>query len=130
MAGLSAGAALSRAARAALETLDISGGVHEAMPERAAFPHAAVEAGPETDWGHKTGDGREARIAVTIADKGPTAERLHALMAAAEAAVLEIGDVPGWSLVTLRFVRNRVARGRDGTWTGLLEFRARMLADD
>lgn len=122
-------AALAEAAIAALETLDIQGGVHDAVPERAAYPHAIVGTGPETDWGHKSGAGREVRIAVTIADKGRSAARLNGLMTAAEGAVLAIKAVPGWSLVSLRFVRSRVARDQGGAWVGLIEFRARMLAE-
>ena len=122
-------AALAEAVIAALDALAIQGGVHDAAPERAAYPHAIVEAGPESDWGHKSGAGREIRIAVTIADKGRSAARLHGLMTSAEAAVLAVDAVPGWSLVSLRLVRSRVARDRDGTWVGLIEFRARMLAE-
>ncbi|WP_158703042.1 tail completion protein gp17 [Allosphingosinicella vermicomposti] len=121
-------AVLTEAVIAALEKLDIPGGVHDAAPERAAYPHAFVDIGPVSDWGNKSGAGREARIAVTIADKGRSAARLHGLMNEAEGAVSAVGAVSGWSLVSLRFLRSRVARDRDGRWAGVIEFRARMLA--
>jgi hypothetical protein len=33
-------------------------------------PYAIVETGPEIDWSHKSGAGRELRLAVTLRDKG------------------------------------------------------------
>ena len=46
-----------------LATLDL-GAVYPGPPLQAAFPHAVVECGAETDWGHKSGRGRELRLAV------------------------------------------------------------------
>lgn len=70
-----AGEALTAAATARLKPLASLAGVHEAAPIQAARPYATVEAGPETDWSHKTGLGREVRLAVTIRDaaSGPSA---------------------------------------------------------
>ncbi len=126
-----AGAALRAAAIEALESLDL-GGVYPGPPLQAAFPYATVECGPESDWGHKSGRGRELRLAVTLRDSGERPERAQAFAEVAEAA-LEAGlDVEGWRLVTLALVRARtVAEGRGGAmgWAVAIDYRARMLAE-
>jgi hypothetical protein len=142
-----AGAGAVLAARAAAALGAIEGlGVYCAPPIRAAAPYALVEAGPESDWGHKSGTGRELRLAVTLHDRGERTERLRALAAAAEAAVAglagtqggwapggaEGGAEGGWRLVTLVFVRGRMVAARvpgvDALNAYVVEFRARMLA--
>ena len=130
-AAVSAGTALRSAAIEVLEALEL-GGVYPGPPLQAAFPHAIVECGPETDWGHKSGRGRELRLAVTLRDAGERPERAQAFAEVAEAAIEAGLDVEGWRLVTLAMVRSRtVAEGRGGRggWAVMLEFRARMLAE-
>lgn len=126
-----AAAALRAAAIESLESLEL-GGVYPGPPLQAAFPHALVECGPETDWGHKNGRGREVRLALTLRDRGERPERAQAFAEVAEAA-LEAGlYVEGWRLVTLALLRRRtVADGRGGAmgWAVTIDFRARMLAD-
>lgn len=123
---MSAGDALQSAAVAALR--GIGGlGVCEGPPVQAAFPHALVEVSPESDWSHKSGEGREVRLAAILRDKGESPARLKALMEAAETAIGGIDAGPGWQLVTLRFVRSRSSRDQKGIWTGVIEYRARVL---
>lgn len=126
-----AGAALRAAAIETLKSLEL-GGVYPGPPLQAAFPHALVECGPETDWGHKSGRGRELRLAVTLRDSGERPERAQAFAEVAEAA-LEAGlEVEGWRLVTLALVRARtVAEGRGGRmgWAVALDYRARLLEE-
>ena len=123
--------ALLAVAKAALASLD-GVRVYDGPPVRASVPYAVVEIGPETDWGHKSGIGREGRLAVTLRDKSETPARLRRLMGEAEGAIAGIGAVTGWSLVTLHYLRGRVVR--EGTsnapqaWAGVIEFRVRMLA--
>lgn len=129
-----AGEALIPAVAAALARVGAAGGVHDGAPLQAAFPHLVVEVGPETDWGHKSGEGRELRLAVTVRDHGERPARLRRLMGEAVAALGDVGaGVPGWQIVTLRFLRSRIVRelrGSEGlpVWAGVIEFRARMLA--
>lgn len=126
-----AGAALRTAAIETLEALDL-GGVYPGPPLQAAFPHALVECGPETDWGHKSGRGREIRLAVILKDSGERPDRAQAFAEVAEAA-LEAGlEIEGWRLVTLVLVRTRtLAEGRGGRmgWAVALDYRARLLAE-
>ncbi len=125
---------LQTAAIAALQGADGIGGVYDGSPLQAAFPYAVVECGPESDWSHKSGSGREVRLAVTIRDEGERPARLQRLMGDAEAAIYGLGGIEGWRIVSLHFVRSqglRETRGSDasgiGRWAGVIEFRARML---
>ena len=126
---MSAGAALQAAALAALAAVE-GLGRYELAPVQAALPYATIETGPESDWGHKSGAGRELRLAATLRDAGERPERLRRLMAAVEVALAGLErDLPGWRLVTMMFVRSRLVRERSGQWAGVVEFRARMLAE-
>lgn len=125
-----AGAKLQAEAIAALSALGL-GGVYPGRPLQAVFPYAAVECGAEADWGHKSGRGRELRLAVTVADAGERPDRAQAFAAAAETALEAELEVEGWTLVTLVLLRCRtVATGRGGGagWAVTLDYRARMLA--
>ncbi|HEX8124632.1 MAG TPA: DUF3168 domain-containing protein [Allosphingosinicella sp.] len=126
-----AGTALKAAAIEALESLEL-GGVYPGPPLQAAHPHAVVECGPELDWGHKSGRGRELRLAVTVRDLGERPDRAQAFADVAEAAVEAGLEVEGWRLVSLALVRRRtVAEGRGGRagWAAAIDWRARMLAE-
>jgi hypothetical protein len=128
---MSAGSALRDSAIEALAALEL-GGVYPGPPLQAAFPHAIVECGPETDWGHKSGRGRELRLGVTLRDSGERPERAQAFADVVEAAIGAGLDVEGWRLVNLVLLRRRtVAEGRGGGagWAVTVDFRARMLAE-
>ncbi|HYG48105.1 MAG TPA: DUF3168 domain-containing protein [Allosphingosinicella sp.] len=128
---MSAGGALRSAAIEVLDSLEL-GGVYPGPPLQAAFPHAIVECGAETDWGHKGGRGRELRLAVTFRDAGERPDRAQAFADVAEAAIEAGLDVEGWRLVTLAMLRRRtVAEGRGGGagWAVAIDYRARMLAE-
>ncbi len=126
-----AGAALRAAAIETVEALDL-GGVYPGPPLQAAFPHAVVECGPEADWGHKSGRGREVRLAVILRDSGERPERAQAFAEVVESAIAAGLVVEGWRLVTLVMLRSRtVAEGRGGKagWAVAIDYRARMLAE-
>ncbi|HET9640611.1 MAG TPA: DUF3168 domain-containing protein [Allosphingosinicella sp.] len=126
-----AGAALGAAAIEALEALGL-GGIYPGPPLQAAYPYAVVECGPETDWGHKSGSGRELRLAVILRDSGERPERAQAFADVVESALAAGLDVEGWRLVTLALVRRRtLAEGRGGRagWAVAIDYRARMLAE-
>ena len=126
-----AGSALGAAAIEALAALEL-GGVYPGPPLQAAYPHAVVECGAETDWGHKGGRGRELRLAVTLRDSGERPERAQAFADVVESTVEAGLDVEGWRLVTLALVRRRtVSEGRGGKagWAVEIDWRARMLAE-
>ena len=126
-----AGEALAAAAAAALRGIE-GVGIFDSPPLQAALPWAAVEAGTESDWGHKSGAGRELRLAVTIRDRGESGARIGRLAGAAETALAGLAAVPNWQLVTLVLVRSKILPPRRGgaeaEWIALLEYRARLLA--
>ncbi len=125
-----AGAALRAAAIEALEAL---GGVYPGPPLQAAFPYLLVEAGAESDWGHKSGQGREVRLAVTVRDAGEEPDRAQALALAAETALGAPLEVEGWRVVTFVLLRLRAVatgRGNQAGWAATLDYRARMLAEE
>ena len=122
--------ALAGAAMAALDAVAELNGAYEGAPLQAAFPHAIVEAGPERDWSHKSGEGRELRLAVTLRDKGERPARIRRLADMAEAA---LGGMPvaldGWRLVTFVVLRSHLLRSNDAAWSAVIEYRARMLKE-
>jgi hypothetical protein len=123
---MSAGGALQTAIAGALNLVEGLSGVFDGPPARASFPYVTVDATTETDWGHKSADGREVMVAITIWDDQPV--RLHDFADAVEAALGDLPDVEGWQLVTIRLVRRRVLRDVTGPWAAAIDFRARMLA--
>jgi hypothetical protein len=123
-----AGQVLAEAVIAALRTLEGLNGVYDGPPLSAAFPYAVVAAGPESDWSHKSGEGRELRLSIQVYDKGERAGRLRALVAEIEAVVMQTGpELAGWRLVTLIFVREAMLRSTGAAWTAAVDYRARLL---
>lgn len=128
--GPGAGEALAAAAIEALRGVAGLNAVHEGEPLQASCPFASVEAGPEADWSHKSGEGRELRLAVTIRDKGERPARLRTLLSEVEAALDGGLAVPsGWRVVTMVFRRARLVQARAGEWAGVIEYRVRLLAE-
>ena len=123
---MSAGGALQTKIAAALNALADLTGVFDGPPARAAYPYAAVDATTETDWGHKSGSGREVMVAITLWDDQPV--RLHGLADEVEQAFQSLPDPDGWELVNLQLLRRRVLRDVAGPWAAAIDFRARMLA--
>jgi len=124
---VSAGGALQAAVATALLAEPQLTGVYDGPPARAAFPYVVVDGGTEVDWSHKTGRGREVLLAVTLWDEQPA--RLHALADAVEALVAATGQVAGWALSSVTFLRRRIVRDVAGPWAAAIDFRARLLAD-
>jgi hypothetical protein len=123
-----AGQILAETVLVALRMLEGLNGVYDGPPLSAAFPYAVIEAGPERDWSHKSGEGRELRLSVQVHDKGERPARLRALVAEIEAMVRQTGpELAGWRLVTLVFVRETMLRSSGATWTAAIDYRARLL---
>ncbi|MEA3061857.1 MAG: hypothetical protein QOJ94_1638 [Sphingomonadales bacterium] len=127
---MSASEALQSALAAALRT-GTALAIYDAPPTQAVFPYALVECGFESDWGHKSGKGREVRVAVTVRDSGERPVRLHGLMDQIEAVLEAPPAAEGWQIVTFAWQRSLSLReGRSPgpvEWTGVAEYRARML---
>jgi hypothetical protein len=123
---MSAGGALQSAIAGALNAVDGLTGVFDGPPARAAYPYVALDATTETDWGHKTGVGREVMVAITVWDDQPV--RLHDLADGVETAVAALPPIQAWQLVTMELIRRRIVRDVAGPWAAAIDFRAHMLA--
>jgi hypothetical protein len=124
----SASEALAEAAMAALNAVDGLNHVYDGPPLTGAVPYARIEAGPESDWSHKSGVGRELRLAILLHDLGERPARLRALIGAAEAAAGGIEpELDGWRLVNLVFLRSALLRDKGAAWAAAIEYRARLL---
>ena len=123
---MSAGGALQSAMADALATEARLTGVFDGPPARAAFPYAVIDAGSESDWSHKSGEGREVLIALTIWDEEPA--RLAELADAVEALAARVSEIGGWQLTSFRLLRRRTGRDVAGPWATAIDFRARLLA--
>ena len=123
---MSAGGALQSALATALSNVQDLTGVFDGPPARASYPYVALDATTETDWGHKSANGREVLVAITVWDDQPV--RLHAIADEVETYLEELPPTDGWELVTMRLVRRRVIRDVAGPWAAAIDYRARMLA--
>ena len=123
---MSAGGALQTAIASSLQAVSDLTGVFDGPPARATFPYATVDATTETDWGHKSGAGREVLVGITVWDDQPV--RLHDLADRVEQSMQALPDAAEWDLVNLQLVRRRVVRNVSGPWAAAIDFRARMLA--
>jgi hypothetical protein len=122
---VSAGGTLSAAVVASLSDAGLAG-VYDGPPARPVYPYAAIDAGAEIDWSHKTATGREVSVAVTVWDDQPV--RLRELADVVEQRIAGVELSGDWQLVSLRFLRRRVIRDVAGPWAAAIDFRARMLA--
>ena len=123
---MSAGAALQTAIARSLGMIKGLMGVFDGPPARASYPYVALDATTETDWSHKSGNGREVLVAVTLWDDQPV--RLHAFADLVEAGLQDLDILDAWQLVTMQLVRRRIVRDVAGPWAAAIDFRARMLA--
>jgi hypothetical protein len=124
---MSAGSAIQAAIVAALGPIEPLTGIYDGPPARAPFPYLVVDAGSEGDWSHKSGQGREVLVSLTIWDDQPA--RLHGLGDAVEVAMQGLGQPSGWQLVSLRPIRRRTVRDVAGPWASAIDYRGRLLAD-
>ncbi len=123
---MSAGGALQTALTGALGGEARLTGIYDGPPARAAFPYAVIDAGNESDWSHKNGEGREVLVALTVWDEEPV--RLAELADAVERLAAGVNATDGWQLVSMRLLRRRTVRDVAGPWAAVVDFRARMLA--
>ena len=123
---MSAGGAIQAALADALASEGRMTGIYDGPPARAGFPYAVIDAGSESDWSHKNGEGREVLVALTIWDEEPA--RLAELADASETLARGVAIAGGWQLVSMRLMRRRTVRDVAGPWATAIDFRARLLA--
>lgn len=123
---MNAGSALQSALAQVLTVEARLSGIYDGPPARAPFPYAVIDAGSESNWGHKSGEGREVLAALTIWDEEPV--RLAELADAIERLAGQVVVTDGWSLVSMCLLRRRTVRDVAGPWATAIDFRARLLA--
>jgi hypothetical protein len=125
-----AAGALATALAAALREVRGLSQVADGAPVRSADACATIELGPETDWSHKSGEGRELRVALLVRCGGEAPGRARVLLERVRAAAGAVGpELVGWRLVTLAPMRARVVREPGPAWLGMAEYRARLLRE-
>ncbi|MDR7102810.1 DUF3168 domain-containing protein [Croceicoccus sp. BE223] len=104
--------------------------ISEEVPLRASLPWLAIVASASADWSHKTGMGREVRIAVELQARGDDPETAAALVANLEAAILALPPrQPSFRIASIQFLRARTEQRGGTTRAVLLEYRFRVLAN-
>lgn len=124
---MSLGSALQAAVAQELGQIAGHNGVFDGPPARAPFPYVVIDTGTEADWSHKSGEGREVLLGLTIWDDQPS--RLRALADEVEHRVSNVEIGGPQQLVSLRFLRRRMIRDVAGPWAATVDFRARLLAN-
>lgn len=103
--------------------------ISEEAPLRTSLPWLAIVASASADWSHKTGEGREVRVAVELQVRGDDPATAATLVRDIEAAIVSLPpDQPTFRVVGIQFLRARTEQ-RGGTVRAvLLEYRFRLLA--
>ena len=103
--------------------------VSEEAPLRASPPWLGIVASASGDFGHKTGVGREVRVALELQVMGDDPAAAADLVAAIEARIVALPpDHPSFRVASIAFVRARAEQRGEAQRAILLEYRARLLA--
>lgn len=103
--------------------------ITEEAPLRASPPWLGIVASVSTDFGHKTGTGREVRVALELQTLGDDASGTADLVAAIEARIVTLPpDQPDFRIASLTFLRARAEQRGEARRGVLLEYRARLIA--
>lgn len=106
-------------------------GVFEGPAVKASEPYAEIGELLSTDWGTKDLAGRELRSAIIIRDRTDSPARLHALAAAADAAMATVPrEIGGWRIASLVLLRTRIIRTAPGLWAAMVEHQIRLIQAD
>ncbi|WP_010184824.1 tail completion protein gp17 [Sphingomonas sp. PAMC 26605] len=128
---MSAESVVQAAALSALRGVGGLNGVYLGTPVKATPPYALLGELLSGDWSVKDRAGRELRLLVTVRDAGEAPTRIHSLSAAVGAAIEALPrDLDGWRLVSVALLRARIGGGAAGAWSGSLEYRMRVLAEE
>ena len=101
----------------------------EEAPLRTSPPWLGIVASASTDFGHKTGIGREVRVALELQTLGDDACGTADLIAAVEARSANLpADHPAFRIASLTFLRARAEQRGEARRAVLLEYRARVVA--
>jgi hypothetical protein len=103
--------------------------ITEEAPLRASPPWLGIVASASGDFGHKTGTGREVRVALELQYLGDDPGEAADLVAAIEARIAAFPPAqPAYRVASLAFLRARAEQRGEARRAFLLEYRARLLA--
>lgn len=103
--------------------------ITEEAPSRVTPPWLGIVASASGDFGHKTGTGREVRVALELQCRGDDPATAAELVAAIEARIASLqSQQPGFQVASLAFLRARAEHRGENRRAVLLEYRARLLA--
>lgn len=103
--------------------------ITEEAPLRVSPPWLGIVASASTDFGHKTGTGREVRVALELQTLGDDACGTADLVGAIEARIATLpADQPDFRIASLTFLRARAEQRGEARRAVLLEYRARLIA--
>lgn len=103
--------------------------VEEEAPVRASPPWLGIAASASTDWSHKSGKGREVRLALELHLRGDDPATGSSTLAAIEDRIETLPAVqPGLHIINSTFLRARAEQRPGNLRAVLLEYRFRILA--
>jgi hypothetical protein len=103
--------------------------ITEEAPPRASPPWLAIVASASADFGHKSGAGREVRVALELQYLGDDPAAGADLVGALEARIEAFPAAQtGFRVASLAFLRGRAEQRGETRRALLLEYRARLLA--
>lgn len=104
--------------------------ITEEAPLRASPPWLGIVASASADFGHKTGTGREVRVALELQYLGDDPAAAADLVRAIEARIVALPAAQeGFRVASLSFLRARAEQRGEARRALLLEYRARLIAD-
>ncbi|RXZ64884.1 DUF3168 domain-containing protein [Pelagerythrobacter rhizovicinus] len=110
-------------------SLDTLNAVEEEAPLRASPPWLGIAASASADWSTKDRTGREIRVALELHTRGDDPAADGALVRAIERRIEALPrEQPGFTVVSILFLRARAERRANNRRSVLLEYRFRCLA--
>lgn len=103
--------------------------ITEEAPTRSSLPWLAIVASASADWSHKTGAGREIRVALELQARGDDPVTANDLVRQIEDRIAALPQQHGhFRVASIQFLRARTEQRRGTTRAVLLEYRFRLLA--
>lgn len=104
-------------------------GLFDSPPPGQPYPYLSFGPDVTSDWSHKSGEGREHRLQLSLWDDAADRSGMMEAMAEIEDALDALpSDIGGHRLVSFRLLRSLVLREPAGIDQGIMEFRARTFA--
>lgn len=108
----------------------IVNGVYDGTPVQASAPHVVMGESVTSGWGARDVEGCDIRIAIMLVDRIEAPTRLAAMVAAVADVLERMPDqADGWRMLVVRFLRSRIMRARDRSWSAVVDYRVRAVRE-